>query len=73
MAVHFPEFRGPADDAEAVLKFFSDRFLELNPNEDERSIYVHATCATDTENVKIVDTVVQDIIMHKILGEVMID
>ncbi len=46
-------FQGPPGDDEAALEFFGDRFSALNPNAGERSIYVHPTCATDTENIKV--------------------
>ncbi len=55
------------------MDFFERKFLSLNPNEEDRKVYVHQTCATDTENIKIVDVIVQDVIMNSILSSVMID
>ncbi len=70
-----PQFRvqGPDGDDQAALEFFGDRFSSLNPNPGDRSVYVHATCATDTENIQVVDAVVQDIVMQKILEDTMIN
>ncbi len=70
---HFPDFDGPEGDAKAVIDYFGDRFQEQNPNPEDRQVYVHPTCATDTENIKIVDTIVRDTIMSKILGSVGMD
>ena len=69
----FPEYNGPDQSFEEILKFFGDIFMALNPNEDERFVYVHPTCATDTENIKVVDVVVQDVILRNMLGNVMIN
>jgi hypothetical protein len=47
---------------------FSIRFR--NPNPDEREIFVQPTCATDTENIKLVDVAVQNTITKAILENV---
>ena len=71
---HFDDFHEEDEgNAQKVLKFFEDKFVELNPNPDDRNVYVHPTCATDTENIKIVDVIVQDVIMNKILNAFLID
>ena len=70
---YFPEYTGSDRSFQEILTFFGNSFQDLNPNTDERSVYVHATCATDTENIKIVDVVVQDVIMKNILDDVMIN
>lgn len=70
---YFPEYEGSENSFQEILKFFGDSFMALNPNSDDRSVYVHATCATDTENIKVVDVVVQDVIMKNILEDVMIN
>jgi hypothetical protein len=41
-----------------------------NPNPDEREIFVQPTCATDTENIKLVDVAVQNTITKAILENV---
>ena len=55
-----------------AISFFEAKFKELNPNPMERFVYAHATCATDTENIRIVDVVLQDTIMNSILSNIMI-
>uniref|UniRef100_A0A3B5KQ38 Guanine nucleotide-binding protein subunit alpha n=1 Tax=Xiphophorus couchianus TaxID=32473 RepID=A0A3B5KQ38_9TELE len=65
---YFPEFKGPQQDAEAGQKFILDMFLSLNVN-DEKTIYPHFTCATDTENIQIVFKDVKHYIMHLNLRE----
>ncbi|XP_014899532.1 guanine nucleotide-binding protein subunit alpha-11-like [Poecilia latipinna] len=60
---YFPEFKGPQQDAEAGQKFILDMFLSLNVD-DEKTIYPHFTCATDTENIQIVFKDVKHYIMH---------
>jgi len=39
----------------------------------DRQIYVHPTCATDTENIEVVDAALQDVIMDNILRDTMIN
>eukprot|EP00095_Tigriopus_kingsejongensis_P008199 maker-scaffold895_size84271-snap-gene-0.23 protein:Tk08199 transcript:maker-scaffold895_size84271-snap-gene-0.23-mRNA-1 annotation:"guanine nucleotide-binding protein gq subunit alpha" len=69
---YFPEFEGPDHDYDAAIKFFSEKFRSLNRFPKERDIYTHPTDATDTENIKVVDVIVQDIIMKTILSEIMV-
>ncbi len=69
----FPDFLGPDGDADAAIEFFGERFAELIPNPEERKLFVHATCATDTENIKIVYGIVQKIIMDQILRDIMVN
>ena len=65
---YFPEFDGSENDYDATIQFFTEKFEVLN-EEDNRSVFTHATCATDTENIKIVDVIVQNIIMKMIMEE----
>ena len=65
---YFPEFDGSENDYDATIQFFTEKFEVLN-EEDNRSVFTHATCATDTENIKIVDVVVQNIILQIIMEE----
>ena len=64
---YFPEFPGPDGDYNAAIEFFKEQFLDKNDMEDERKIFCHETCATDEENIRVVDTVVQATIMEEIL------
>ena len=65
---YFPEYDGPENDYDATIQFFTQKFEDMN-EEDNRSVFTHATCATDTENIKIVDVIVQNIIMKMIMEE----
>ena len=65
---YFPEYDGTENDYDATIQFFTEKFEVLN-EEDNRSVFTHATCATDTENIKIVDVIVQNIIMKMIMEE----
>ena len=72
MDQYFQDFPGPRGDVKAALDYFSERFLDLNPNPDDREIYVHETCATDTENIKFVDNTIRDTILRNLLSETFI-
>lgn len=65
---YFPEFDGLENDYDATIQFFTQKFEDMN-EEDNRSVFTHATCATDTENIKIVDVVVQNIILQIIMKD----
>eukprot|EP01091_Cochliopodium_minus_P016416 TRINITY_DN613_c1_g1_i1.p1 TRINITY_DN613_c1_g1~~TRINITY_DN613_c1_g1_i1.p1 ORF type:complete len:346 (-),score=84.22 TRINITY_DN613_c1_g1_i1:147-1184(-) len=56
-------------DFKAASKFIKNKFIKLNKQED-KPIYVHFTCATDTENIRYVFDVVKDIIMNNRIDEV---
>jgi len=57
----FPEYSG-GHSYQAAVDYIKAKFIELNQNKD-RSIYVHFTCATDTDNIRKVSHAVLDIIM----------
>ncbi|KAJ3431454.1 guanine nucleotide-binding protein g(o) subunit alpha [Anaeramoeba flamelloides] len=63
----FPDYDG-GDDVDKAKDFIRDKFVSKCNNEDKR-IYVHYTTATDSENVKIVFAMVQDIIVNKKVSE----
>lgn len=63
LAVHFPDYGGPPQDAVAAQKFILDMFHSLNPDR-KKVIYAHYTCATDTENMRFVFLVVRDTILQ---------
>ncbi len=69
---YFPDYEGGPNDYDDTIEFFSKKFTDLNTS-DERFVYSHATCATDTENIKVVDTAVQEVILRNILQGVMLD
>lgn len=60
---YFPEYPGSVGDAQAGLKYFEDIFLSLNRT--KKPIYVHRTCATDTQSMKFVLSAVTDMIVQQ--------
>ena len=65
---YFPEFDGPQRDAQAAREFILRMFVDLNPDA-EKTIYLHFTFATDTENIHFVFAVVKDTILQSNLKE----
>ncbi len=53
-----------------ITAFVFNCFRSKNPNPDDREIFVQPTCATDTENIKLVDVAVQNTITKAILENV---
>ena len=63
---YFPDCT--ANSYESAVDFFRQLFIDQNPNPEVRDIYPHVTCATDSKNIKVVDTAVQVVIMNIILS-----
>jgi guanine nucleotide-binding protein G(i) subunit alpha len=57
----FPDYTGGKDFLNATA-FISNKFTALDRHED-RQVYVHTTCATDTENIRFIFTAVSDAIL----------
>jgi len=64
----FPEYTGGLDEDNAY-KFIQKKFLEANKN-PKKHIYTHLTCATDTDNINVVFSAVQDIVLRVTLDSV---
>lgn len=60
---YFPDYTGRMGDSETGLKYFEDIFLSLNRT--NKPIYVHRTCATDTQSMRFVLTAVTDMIVQQ--------
>ncbi|GMS80438.1 hypothetical protein PENTCL1PPCAC_2613 [Pristionchus entomophagus] len=60
----FPDYEGGQTYEEAV-NFIKQKFAELNMNPDKKTIYMHETCATDTNQVQLVISSVIDTIIQK--------
>ncbi|ETN84522.1 g-protein alpha subunit [Necator americanus] len=60
----FPDYEGGQNYEEAVA-FIKLKFAELNLNPDKKTIYMHETCATDTNQVQLVISSVIDTIIQK--------
>ncbi|CAJ1070149.1 guanine nucleotide-binding protein subunit alpha-14-like [Xyrichtys novacula] len=68
LANYFPAFEGPKGDAKSAKKFIKQLYVDQHKGR-HKSLYAHFTCATDTENIRVVfkdvkDTVFRDIIDH---------
>ncbi len=56
------DYNGKSCDYDEGVNFFLQKFLEKNQQKN-KDIYTHVTCATDTENVKVVFNASKDIIL----------
>ncbi|CAK8681908.1 unnamed protein product [Clavelina lepadiformis] len=68
LADYFPDFEGPPKDANSAREFILCMFVDLNPDQD-KIVYSHFTCATDTENIRFVFAAVRDTILQANLKE----
>lgn len=65
----FEDYDG-GDDYNKALDYIRQRFLEKNNSQNSnRKIYVHVTCAVNTENVEFVFNSVRRTLLEEILGE----
>ena len=60
----FPDYDGGQNYAEAVA-FIKSKFSDLNMFPEKKTIYMHETCATDTNQVQLVISSVIDTIIQK--------
>ena len=60
---YFPDYDGKSNDVEDALRYFEKLFLSLNKS--KRPIYVHRTCATDTQSMKFILTAVTDMVIQQ--------
>ena len=58
----FPDYTGPEKDFAAGVQFFQNEFTSKIAD-GSKEIYVHVTCATDTDNVKVVFEACKDTIL----------
>ncbi|XP_054908606.1 guanine nucleotide-binding protein subunit alpha-14-like isoform X2 [Poeciliopsis prolifica] len=61
LATYFPEYEGPSQDAESAKKFI-ERMYKKHHRDREKPLYTHFTCATDTENMRVIFRSVRDTI-----------
>jgi hypothetical protein len=60
-----PELQAADKDYDKALAYIKQEFLLKNKTPEERQVYVHATCATDTNNISFVMESVFDIILKE--------
>lgn len=63
LKVCFDDFTGPPSSYRAGIDFISEKFLAQNQN-IKKNVYIHVTCATDTECVYAVFNAVKDIVLR---------
>ncbi|CAF0888625.1 unnamed protein product [Brachionus calyciflorus] len=68
LKICFPEYAGHNTYDHTSL-YIKSKFEELNKSPQHKEIYVHFTCATDTENIKFVFDSVTDIIIKNNLKD----
>lgn len=64
----FADFTGQDGVYEDGVQYFVDKFVSMNKSDAKRQIYHHVTCATDTQNVKVVFDACKDIILRQNLA-----
>ncbi|KAJ3158459.1 guanine nucleotide-binding protein subunit alpha [Irineochytrium annulatum] len=64
----FPDYNGD-NDYDSATDYILNRFVSLNQS-DQKQIYTHFTCATDTSQIKFVMAAVNDIIIQANLRDV---
>ncbi|XP_007060871.2 guanine nucleotide-binding protein G(t) subunit alpha-3 [Chelonia mydas] len=68
LSVCFPEYDGQ-NTFEDAGNYINKQFLDLNLKKEDKEIYSHMTCATDTRNIKFVFNAVTDIIIKENLKD----
>lgn len=61
-------FSGPKNDPKSAQEFILKMYQEENEDKD-KTIYSHFTCATDTENIRLIFAAVKDTILRHNLKE----
>lgn len=63
----FPDYKGGCDYEKAV-QYIQEKFLAQNEN-PRKLLYPNITCATDTKNIQVVFTAVQDIVLRDAIDQ----
>ncbi|XP_041825085.1 guanine nucleotide-binding protein G(q) subunit alpha-like [Melanotaenia boesemani] len=63
LATYFPEYTGPQADAESAKKFILRMYVDRHSGR-HKPLYSHYTCATDTENIRVVFKAVRDTLLR---------
>lgn len=64
---YFPDYKGDPLNVEEATQYFADMFLSLNRT--RKPMYVHRTCATDTQSMKFVLAAATDVIIQQNLSK----
>lgn len=68
LSVCFSEYQGGLD-YDAGCEFLKEKFKSLN-RQQGKLVYMHITCATDTENIKFVFNATRDVVLQDQLDEI---
>ncbi|EDV21414.1 uncharacterized protein TRIADDRAFT_50797 [Trichoplax adhaerens] len=68
LTICFPEYTG-ANTYEEASAYIQMKFEDLNKMKDQKEIYTHFTCATDTNNIQFVFDAVTDVIIKNNLKD----
>lgn len=68
LTICFPEYTGPNTYEDASM-YIRMKFENLNKRKDQKEIYTHFTCATDTVNIQFVFDAVTDVIIKNNLKD----
>jgi len=68
LTVSFPEYSG-GKDYQRATEFLSTQFTALIKNKER--LYLHVTCATDTENVRFVFNAIRDTLLSNMMNYVL--
>ena len=70
---YFSGYKGERGDADFALRFMSEMFQDIFSEscraDEGRTLFLHLTCATDTENIKRVFQNVKSTILQKNINE----
>jgi len=69
LKVCFPKFDGEDKNYTVGMSYILNQFMTTDQSGSKRNIYTHETCATDTENIRVVFGSVEDIFLKGHLGE----
>ena len=68
LTICFPEFIG-SNTYEEASAYIRMKFENLNKRKDQKEIYTHFTCATDTNNIQFVFDAITDVIIKNNLKD----
>lgn len=67
LTICFPEYKGP-NTFDECASYIQMKFEDLNQRKEQKQIYTHFTCATDTDNIQFVFDAVTDVIIQNNLS-----
>ncbi|KAM4719447.1 guanine nucleotide-binding protein subunit alpha-14-like [Anableps anableps] len=64
LATYFQDYTGPKGDAQSAQKFIEKLYIQIH-SKHHKALYTHFTCATDTENIRVVFKAVKDTLFQE--------